>query len=69
MDSGYRSPLLEMFRTQAPATQIRGYILSLIDGRRSLGDIVALFDRQQLMTHEQATETIRSLLIRMYQAG
>ena len=62
-------PLLEMFRTQAPATQIRGYILSLIDGRRSLHDIVALFDRQQLMTHEQATETIRSLLIRMYQAG
>jgi hypothetical protein len=62
-------PLLDVFRTQAPATQIRGYILSLIDGRRSLHDIVALFDRQQLMTHEQATETIRALLVRMYQSG
>ena len=62
-------PLLDVFRTQAPATQIRGYILSLIDGRRSLSEIVALFDRQQLMPHAQATETIRSLLIRMYQSG
>jgi SAM-dependent methyltransferase len=62
-------PLLDVFRTQAPATRIRGYVLSLIDGRRSLHDIVAIFDQQNLMTHEQAAETIRSLLIRMYQSS
>jgi SAM-dependent methyltransferase len=62
-------PLLDVFRLQAPATRIRGYILSLIDGRRSLNEIVAIFDQQKLMTHEEAEATIRSLLIRMYQSS
>jgi hypothetical protein len=43
--------------------------LSLIDGRRSLHDIVTIFDQQKLMTHEEAEATIRSLLIRMYQSS
>jgi hypothetical protein len=62
-------PLLEVFRLQAPATRIRGYILSLIDGRRSLNEIVAIFDQQKLMTHDEAEATIRSLLIRMIQSS
>jgi hypothetical protein len=62
-------PLLDVFRTQAPATQIRGYVLALIDGRRSLDDIVAIFDRQKLMTHDEAEATIRSMLARMYESS
>jgi hypothetical protein len=62
-------PLLDVFRTQAPATRIRGYVLSLIDGRRSLRDIVAIFDQQKLMTREEAEATVRSLLTRMYESS
>jgi SAM-dependent methyltransferase len=62
-------PLLNVFRGQATATRVRAYILSLIDGRRSLREIVAMFDRQNLMTHEEAEATIRSLLARMYESS
>lgn len=62
-------PLLDVFRTQAPATRLRGYILSLVDGHRSLSEIVDIFDREKLMPRDQAEATIRSLLVRMYQSS
>jgi hypothetical protein len=62
-------PLLDVFRAQAPATRIRGYVLSLIDGQRSLKEIVGIFDQQKLMTHEEAEATIRSLLARLYESS
>jgi hypothetical protein len=40
----------------------RGYVLSLIDGRRSLENIVAIFEERILMTHDEAQATICSWL-------
>lgn len=62
-------PLLDSFHLTAESTRVRAYILSLIDGRRSLDDIVAVFDQQKLMTHEEAEATIRELLIRLYESS
>ncbi len=61
-------PLLDTFHLTAESTRLRAYILSLIDGRRSFNDIVAAFDQQKVMTHEEAEATIRELLIRLYEA-
>ena len=62
-------PLLDSFHMAAASTRLRAYILSLIDGRRSLNDIVALFDQQKIMTHEEAENAIRGLLVKLYEAS
>lgn len=59
-------PLLQSFRTQAASTQIYGYIMSLIDGRRSIDDMARLLERQKLMTFEEARPAVRKFLTRMY---
>lgn len=59
-------PLLDAFRAQAMSTRIHAYIMSLIDGRRSLDDIAGVLVEQQLMTRDEAAPAIRSFLIRMY---
>lgn len=59
-------PLLESFRLQALSTQIHAFIMSLIDGRRSIKDIADVLAEQRLMTREEAEPTIRGFLIKMY---
>ncbi|MGH8196203.1 MAG: hypothetical protein ACREQ8_17670 [Woeseiaceae bacterium] len=60
-------PLTPSFRTQAVSTQIYAYIMSLIDGRRSLEDMAELLEKQKLMTREEAKPAIRNFLTRMYE--
>ena len=43
-------PLGESFRIQAMSTRIHAFIMSLIDGRRSVKDIAKLVVEQRLMT-------------------
>lgn len=60
-------PLLPSFRTQALSTQIYSFIMSLIDGRRSIEDMAKLLEQQKLMTRREAVPAIRNFLSKMYE--
>ncbi|MFQ6006257.1 MAG: hypothetical protein ACE5OQ_12220, partial [Woeseia sp.] len=59
-------PLSRSFRSQATTTHIYGYVMSLIDGRRSIQDMAKIMEQQKLMTRQEAEPAIRSFLTRMY---
>ena len=59
-------PLTQSFRSQALSTQIYSYIMSLIDGKRTIGDIATVLEEQKLMTASEAVPAIRTFLTRMY---
>lgn len=59
-------PLLPSFRTQAVSTQIYSFIMSLIDGRRSIADMAKVLEERKLMTRREAVPAIRGFLIRMH---
>ncbi len=59
-------PLTQSFRTQAMTTQIYAFIMSLIDGKRSIEDMAKILEQQKLMTRQEAVPAIRSFLTRMY---
>jgi len=59
-------PLLQSFRSQAMSTQIYGFIMSLIDGKRTIGDMAQVLEQQKLMTRQEAEPAIRTFLTRMY---
>lgn len=59
-------PLLDAFRTQALSTRIHAYIMSLIDGKRSLRDIADVLAENKLMTREEAESSLRAFLTKMY---
>jgi uncharacterized protein YbaR (Trm112 family)/SAM-dependent methyltransferase len=59
-------PLSASFRSQAMTTQIYSFIMSLIDGKRSLREMAIVLEKQKLMTREEAEPAIRSFLTRMY---
>jgi uncharacterized protein YbaR (Trm112 family) len=59
-------PLLESFRTQAMTTQIYMFIMSMIDGKRTIQDMAKLMEEQKLMTRKEAEAAIRNFLTKMY---
>lgn len=59
-------PLLPSFQTQAMSTKIYAFIMSLIDGKRSIADMAKVLEHQQLMTRAEAEPAIRNFLTRMY---
>jgi ubiquinone/menaquinone biosynthesis C-methylase UbiE len=59
-------PLTPSFRQQAMTTQIYAFIMSLIDGKRSIRDMAAVLETQRLMSKEEAEPAIRTFLTRMY---
>ncbi|MDJ0750806.1 MAG: hypothetical protein QNJ11_15070 [Woeseiaceae bacterium] len=59
-------PATQSFRQQAMTTQIYSFIMSLIDGRRSIKDMAVVLEKQKLMTREEAEPAIRSFLTKMY---
>ena len=59
-------PLNEAFRNQATVTRIHAILMSLIDGRRSIKDIVKLIVEQRLMTEAEAEPALRSFFINMH---
>ena len=59
-------PILPAFQTQAMSTRIYAFIMSLIDGKRSIEDMAKLLEQQRLMPKEEAVPAIRSFLTRMY---
>ncbi len=59
-------PLTDSFRSQAAATRIHAFLMSLIDGRRSIKDMAKLVVEQGLMTPDEAEPALRSFFIRMH---
>jgi hypothetical protein len=59
-------PLTASFRTQALSTRIFSYIMSLIDGQRTIEDMAKMLEQQRLMTQAEAIPAIRNFLTRMY---
>lgn len=59
-------PLTASFRSQATATQIHAYLMSLIDGKRTIGDMAKILEQQNLMTSQEAVPAIRTFFTRMY---
>jgi hypothetical protein len=59
-------PLTQSFRTQAMTTQIYSFIMSLIDGKRSIEDMAKILEQQKLMSRQEAVPAIRSFLMRMH---
>jgi uncharacterized protein YbaR (Trm112 family)/SAM-dependent methyltransferase len=59
-------PLTPSFRQQAMTTQIYSFIMSLIDGKRSIKDMSVVLESQKLMTKEEAEPAIRSFMTKMY---
>lgn len=60
-------PLLPAFQTQAMTTRIHAFIMTLVDGHRSLQDIARLLEEQQLMPKADAEVAIRGFLIKMFE--
>jgi len=59
-------PLSPSFRQQAMTTQIYSFIMSLIDGKRSIKEMAVILESQKLMTKQEAEPAIRSFLTKMY---
>jgi SAM-dependent methyltransferase len=59
-------PLSPSFRSQAMTTQIYSFIMSLIDGKRTLKEMAIVLEKQKLMTREEAEPAIRSFLTKMH---
>jgi hypothetical protein len=59
-------PLSSSFRTQAMTTQVYSFIMSLIDGKRSIQEMAVVLEKQKLMSKEEAEPAIRSFLTKMY---
>jgi len=59
-------PALQSFRSQAMSTQIHSYIMSIIDGKRTIGDMATILEQQKLMSKEEAIPALRTFLTKMY---
>ena len=59
-------PVTPSFRTQAMTTQIYSFIMSLIDGKRSIKDMAVVLENQKLMARDEAEPAIRAFLTKMY---
>ncbi len=59
-------PPLQAFRSQAVSTQIYAFIMSLIDGKRTITDMAKILEQQKLMSAEEAIPAIRTFMTRMY---
>ncbi len=60
-------PLSDSFQTQAAATRIHAFVMSLIDGRRSITQMALELERQGLMPKAEATAAIRGMLDTMWE--
>jgi hypothetical protein len=47
-------------------TQVYSFIMSLIDGKRSIKEMAVILEKQKLMSKEEAEPAIRSFLTKMY---
>ena len=62
-------PHSKAVQTQAMSAQVHGFLLSLIDGKRTLKDIARIATERKLVGAADAESTIRSFLIKVYDEG
>ena len=60
-------PLSQAFQTQITTTRVHGFIMSLIDGERSIRDIAKVMEDERLMPERDAVAAIRGFLIKMFE--
>lgn len=60
-------PALPAFKTQAMTTRMHAYIMSLIDGQRTLKDMARILEEQRLMPRQEAETALRGFLIKMHE--
>jgi ubiquinone/menaquinone biosynthesis C-methylase UbiE/uncharacterized protein YbaR (Trm112 family) len=60
-------PLTQSFGTQAMTSRVYSFVMSLIDGKRSIEEMAVIFEQQKLMTQKEAVPAIRNFLTRMYE--
>ena len=60
-------PLLEDFRMQAVSTRIHAFLMSLVDGKRSVKEMAQVLVEQRLMAPADAEVAVRSFLARMHE--
>jgi len=60
-------PLLQSFQMETMQTRIFAFIMSMIDGKRTLNDMAKILVDKRLMTTEEAGPAIRGFLIKMYE--
>jgi SAM-dependent methyltransferase len=66
-EPGRSVPALPAFLAQAGSTKIHAYIMSLIDGKRSLEDIARVLEQHQLMSRDDALPSLRGFMTRMWE--
>jgi len=59
-------PASSAFQREAATTRIHAFVMSLIDGRRSLADIAAVLEQQRLLSRTEAEAALRTFLTTMY---
>ncbi len=59
-------PFSESFQTQAASTRIHAFLMSTIDGKRSIQDMAHILEQQRLMPYNEAIPALQSFLIKMY---
>jgi len=60
-------PLLHEMQVTAVATRIQAFVMSLVDGRRSLQDMAQVLVDQRLMEAHEAAPAVRGFLVRMFE--
>ncbi|MBK6350272.1 MAG: class I SAM-dependent methyltransferase [Proteobacteria bacterium] len=65
-DPRHPVPLLPEVADHALALRVRGYVASLVDGRRSLSDIAAKLVEDRLLPPAEATGIVRDYLLRLH---
>jgi uncharacterized protein YbaR (Trm112 family) len=60
-------PLLPEVAEHVLALRVRGYVASLVDGRRSLVEIAARLVEERLLPPEEATGIVRDYLLRLHE--
>jgi len=66
VDPRHPVPLLPEVADHTLALRVRGYVASLIDGRRSLADIAARLVEERLLPPTEATGIVRDYLLRLF---
>ena len=60
-------PLTPGFQTQISTTRIHAFMMSLIDGKRTVRDMAQILEDQRLMPAAQAVQAIQQFLTTMYE--
>jgi len=60
-------PLTSAFQTQITTVRIHSFIMSLIDGKRSVRDMAKVLEEQRLMPAQQAEQAIRGFITTMHE--